>query len=203
MTPTEDSAPDWKEPNEGTLRGSLSRVLQYLARISPGARSIRVMLHRARGVNIGKNVWIGYDVILDTARPDLITIEDGASISIRAMIIAHFKEFRGVRIEKDAFIGPGAIILPNVVIGRGAVIKAGSVVSQSVPPMTIVQGNPAVAVAKCGVALRQDISLKTFSRKLQPVNSAVSRPASGPDRQFAATTPQDLALQQESAGTPR
>jgi acetyltransferase-like isoleucine patch superfamily enzyme len=127
------------------------------------------MLHRARGVKIGKGVWIGYDVLLETARPDLITIEDGVAISMRVTIIAHFKEFRGVRIERDVFIGPGAIILPNVVIGHGAVIKAGSVVSQSVPPMTVVEGNPAAPVARCGIALRQDISLKTFSRNLKPL----------------------------------
>ena len=71
---------DWKEPNENGLRGILSRVLQMIARISPGARTLRVMLHRARGVTIGKGVWIGYDVILDTARPDLITIEDGVGV---------------------------------------------------------------------------------------------------------------------------
>jgi acetyltransferase-like isoleucine patch superfamily enzyme len=146
-----------------------------MARILPGARSLRVALHRARGVKIGSGVWLGYDVILDTARPDLITIEDGAAISMRAMVIAHFKEFRGVRIEKDAFIGPGAIILPNVVIGRGAVVKAGSVVSRSVPPMTVVEGNPAVVVAKCGVALRQDISLKRFSREIQPIRTSLPR----------------------------
>ena len=160
---------DWQEPEESSLRGSLGRIFQILARSMPGAKSLRVMLHRARGVKIGQGVWIGYDVILDTARPDLITIEDGVAISMRATIIAHFKEFRGVRIEREAFIGPGAIILPNVVIGRGAVVTAGSVVSQSVPPMTVVQGNPAVPIARCGVAFRQDISLKKFSRNLKPL----------------------------------
>ena len=162
---------DWKEPDEPLLSGFFNRILQLLAKAAPGAQTLRVMLHRARGVKIGKGVWIGYDVLLETARPDLITIEDGVAISMRATIIAHFKEFRGVRIERDVFIGPGAIILPNVVIGHGAVVKAGSVVSQSVPPMTIVEGNPAVAVARCGVALRQDISLKTFSRNLKPLAS--------------------------------
>jgi heptaprenylglycerol acetyltransferase len=160
---------DWKEPHEPVISGLFNRILQLLAKAAPGAQTLRVMLHRARGVKIGKGVWIGYDVLLETARPDLITIEDGVAISMRATIIAHFKEFRGVRIERDVFIGPGAIILPNVVIGHGAVIKAGSVVSQSVPPMTVVEGNPAVAVARCGVALRQDISLKTFSRNLKPL----------------------------------
>lgn len=166
---------DWKEPDERPLRGAVNRILQELARIAPGAQSLRVKLHRARGVKIGKGVWIGYDVVLDTARPDLITIEDGASISMRVTIVAHFKEFLGVRIEREVFIGPGAVILPNVIIGRGSVVKAGSVVSQSVPPFTVVQGNPAVPVARCGVAFRQDISMKTFSRNLRPLVSNAQR----------------------------
>jgi acetyltransferase-like isoleucine patch superfamily enzyme len=170
---------DWIEPKEPFLRGTFSRVFQILAKFGPGAQSLRVMLHRARGVKIGKGVWIGYDVILDTARPDLITIEDGVSISMRATIIAHFKEFKGVRIERDVFIGPGAIILPNVVIGRGAVVTAGSVVSQSVPPMTVVQGNPAVPVLKCGVPFRFDISMKTFSRNLRPLKSTKANTQEG------------------------
>jgi acetyltransferase-like isoleucine patch superfamily enzyme len=150
------------------LRGFKNRILQHLARIMPGAQSLRVRLHRARGVKIGAGVWIGYDVILDTSRPHLITIEDGASIGIRATIIAHFRGAEGVKIEKDAFIGPGAIILPRVVIGRGAVVAAGSVVTSSVPAMTMVQGNPAVPIAKCGVPLREDVSFMEFSLRLKP-----------------------------------
>lgn len=198
MTTSKAFAGDWAEPKEPLIRGVLSRILQLLARISPGARTLRVMLHRARGVRIGSGVWIGYDALLETAFPNLITIEDGATISIGAKIIAHFKEFRGVRIEEEAFIGPGAIILPNVVIGRGAVVKAGAVVSQSVPPMTVVEGNPAVAVAKCGIALRQDISLKTFSRNLQPLKPHTPRPPAEASQQTSAVTPDRSVVQQDS-----
>ena len=155
---------------DNIFRGIKNRALQHLARIMPGALSLRPSLHRARGVHIGANVWIGYDVILETSRPDLITIEDGASIGMRATIIGHFRELQGVKIEEDAFIGPGAIILPNVVIGRGAVVTAGSVVTHSVPPLTVVQGNPAAAVAHCGVPLTlKTKSVKEFSRRLRPL----------------------------------
>lgn len=154
---------------EGIIKGTINRVLQHLARIMPGAESLRVALHRARGVKIGKNVWIGYDAILDTSRPYLITLEDRSSIGMRVTIIAHFRESQGVKIEEDAFVGPGVIILPNVVIGRGAVVTAGSVVTRSVEPMTVVQGNPAVAVARCGIPLRANVTLKEFSRRLKPL----------------------------------
>jgi acetyltransferase-like isoleucine patch superfamily enzyme len=156
---------------ESLLRGVANRVLQHLARIGPGARTLRVFLHRARGVQIGKGVWIGYDVILETSRPHLITIEDDTSIGMRATVIAHFRESQGVKIERDAFVGPGVIILPDVVIGRGAVVTAGSVVTRSVPPMTVVQGNPAVPVAKCGVPLGTGVTVKEFSRRLKPLGS--------------------------------
>ena len=158
-----------REVKENIFRGFRNRLFQHLARILPGARSLRVSLHRWRGVHIGKEVWIGYDVILDTSRPHLITIEDGASLSMRVTVIAHFRETQGVKIEQGAFIGPGAILLPNVTVGRGAVVTAGSVVSQSVPPMTIVQGNPAVAIATCGIPLSSEVTLKEFSRRLKPL----------------------------------
>jgi acetyltransferase-like isoleucine patch superfamily enzyme len=46
------------------LRGLINRLFQLFARILPGAESVRVILHRARGVKIGKNVWISQDVVL-------------------------------------------------------------------------------------------------------------------------------------------
>ena len=149
----------------------MNRILQMFTMILPCSQNQRVSLHRARGVSIGKNVWISYNVVLETGAPQLITIEDGAFIGIGVIVIAHFKEsHRGVRIGKQAFIGPGVIILPDVEIGEGAVVTAGSVVTSSVPPMTVVQGNPAVAIAKCGVPLWPDTTLKEFSRQLKPIS---------------------------------
>lgn len=161
---------------EGALRGVTNRLLQILARIAPGAETLRVWLHRARGVQIGNGVWIGYDAILDTSRPYLITIEDGASIGMRVTIVAHFRETRGVRIERNAFIGPGAIILPSVTVGEGAVVTAGSVVSRSVPPMTVVQGNPAMPVARCGVPLTKDVTVRQFSLRLGRLTASGAHP---------------------------
>jgi acetyltransferase-like isoleucine patch superfamily enzyme len=123
-------------------------------------------------VNIGRNVWISSNVVLETEFPRLITIDDSVFIGIGVIVVAHFKELRsGVRIGKQAFIGPGVIILPDVEIGEGAVVTAGSVVTSSVSAMTVVQGNPAVPVAKCGVPLWPDVPLKEFSRRLRPLVS--------------------------------
>jgi acetyltransferase-like isoleucine patch superfamily enzyme len=157
------------------IRQVKDRILQLVAFHAPGAKSVRVRLHRWRGVKIGQNVWIGYQVLLDTSRPDLISVGDNVVISVRAMLIAHFRGPEGITIEEDAFIGPGAIILPNVTIGRGAVVTAGSVVSSSVRAMTVVQGNPARPIATCGVALGEKTNMWQFLRSLRPLE----RPSTG------------------------
>ena len=147
-----------------------NRLFQLLARNVPGATNVRVWLNRWRGVNIGQNVWIGYDAVIETSRPDLVTICDRATVQMRVTIIAHFREQAGgVVIEEDATVGPGAIILPNVRIGRGAIVAAGSVVTKSVPPKTMVRGNPAQPIATVEVTFRQDVSLKEFSKGLRPI----------------------------------
>ena len=156
--------------NENPLRGLLNRILQMLTMLLPGGQGLRVSLHRVRGVKIGRNVWISYNVVLETGFPQLITIDDSAFIGVGVIVIAHFKEARrGVRIGKQVFIGPGVIILPDVEIGDGAVVTAGSVVTSSVPAMTLVQGNPAVPIARCGVPLWPDTPLKEFTRRLKPL----------------------------------
>jgi acetyltransferase-like isoleucine patch superfamily enzyme len=160
---------------ETVVRGIANRLFQHLARNLPGARSLRVALHRARGVQIGADVWIGYDVILDTSRPGLITLEDGCVLSMRVTVLAHFRESTGVKIERGAFVGAGALILPNIVIGHGAVVAAGSVVTRSVPAQTLVQGNPAVPVARCGISIGPETTLKEFSQQLRPITSRTSK----------------------------
>jgi acetyltransferase-like isoleucine patch superfamily enzyme len=158
-----------KLASEPFLKGIKNRFLQGLARSTPGATSLRVFLHRLRGVKIGNDVWIGYDAIVETAHPEFVEIRDGASIGIRAVLIAHFRELTGIVVEENASIGPGAIVMPNVVIGRGSVVTAGSVVTKSVPPMTVVQGNPAKPIAKVGKPLKLDVSAREFSRSLRPL----------------------------------
>lgn len=153
---------------ENLWGGITSRVLQVLARIAPGALTLRPRLHRWRGVKIGKNVWIGYDAIIETSYPYLVTIKDGATIGIRSLIIAHFRGLeKGVVIEENAFLGPGTIILPNVVVGHGAVVAAGSVVTTSVPPMTLVQGNPAKPIARVGIPPSMELSFQQFAAGLR------------------------------------
>lgn len=55
---------------------------------------------------------------------------------------------RPIMICDDALIGCMSIILRGITIGKGAVIGAGSVVTNDVPPYIIVAGNPARKVGE-------------------------------------------------------
>jgi acetyltransferase-like isoleucine patch superfamily enzyme len=52
-------------------------------------------------------------------------------------------EIRPVVIEDWADIGVNAVILPGITIGKGAIVGAGAVVTEDVPPFAKVAGVPA------------------------------------------------------------
>ena len=49
----------------------------------------------------------------------------------------------GIVIEDDVWLGAGSIITDGVRVGKGAIVAAGAVVTQDVPPHTVVGGVPA------------------------------------------------------------
>lgn len=53
-----------------------------------------------------------------------------------------------VIIEDDVWVGASAIILKGVTVGRGSIIGAGTVVSRSIPPYSVVIGNPGRVIKK-------------------------------------------------------
>jgi acetyltransferase-like isoleucine patch superfamily enzyme len=75
----------------------------------------------------------------------------GKSIKDSPWIGDNDYDFKGknlkVIVEKDVWIGYGAIIVSGVRIGRGAVVAAGSVILKDVKPYTIVAGNPAKVIS--------------------------------------------------------
>jgi amino acid adenylation domain-containing protein len=169
---------EFESPKENLFGGIKNRILQLLARIAP--LKLRATFHRWRGVHIGSNVYIGYDVIIETAYPWLVSIGNDSGIGIRGMIIGHFIGMekaslqRGdlsIEIGDKVWLGPGVLILPNVKIGDGAVVAAGSTVTTSIPAGTFAQGNPAKPIAKCGIPLVRGTSYEEFIKHLEPLET--------------------------------
>lgn len=138
-----------------------SWVLQFLASISPSS-NLAAVFQRARGVKIGRHVFLGPNVQIDLLYPHLITIENYVSIGMNCMIFAHSnptcsiylkrhfypREIAPVTIKNGAWIPPGTIILHGVTVGENSVVGAGSVVVKDVDPLTIVAGSPAKPIKK-------------------------------------------------------
>jgi acetyltransferase-like isoleucine patch superfamily enzyme len=57
-------------------------------------------------------------------------------------------EYLRTVVQKGASIGANATILPGIVIGKGSMVGAGSVVTKDVPNYTLVIGNPARIIRK-------------------------------------------------------
>lgn len=105
------------------------------------------------GVRIGDNCLIATRYW--GAEPYLISIGDRVQITsnVRSFThggahVARFKHpnfdcFGKIEIKDGAYVGSCSIILAGVTIGEGALVAAGSVVTKSVPPYTVVAGNPA------------------------------------------------------------
>lgn len=53
-----------------------------------------------------------------------------------------------VRIGKNVWIGAGAVLVPGITVGDGAVIGAGSIVTKDVPAYTVAVGNPCRVIRK-------------------------------------------------------
>lgn len=80
-----------------------------------------------------------------------VCINDGVELLTGSHNVNHpkWEQITGkIVIDDYAWIGTGAMILPGVQIGRGAVIGARAVVSKSVPAGAIVVGNPGKPILK-------------------------------------------------------
>lgn len=141
------------------------KILKPLARFVPHSK-LRIILFRLCGYSIGKDVFIGEDLIIsDNLKDKNVHIEDRVSIAPRVTLItasgpnsSRIRQFvkvinGNIIIEKDAWVGAGSIILPNITIGEGAVVGAGAVVIKDVPKYTVVAGVPAKVIKKLKVKI--------------------------------------------------
>jgi acetyltransferase-like isoleucine patch superfamily enzyme len=105
----------------------------HVGRLEIGAGTLvnrGVYLDNRAGIVIGKNVSIAHDARIYTLGHDV----HDASFAARG---------QAVRIDDYAVLFAGAMVMPGVHLGAGAVVMAGSVVTKDVAPYRIVGGNPA------------------------------------------------------------
>jgi len=111
--------------------------------------------YNPRNISVGEDTIIGEGAVLDGR--DVLSIGNHVDIASEVMIYNSEHDINSetfsatlapVKIEDYVFIGPRAIILAGVTIGRGAVVGAGAVVTKDVPPFAIVGGVPAKIIGE-------------------------------------------------------
>lgn len=106
------------------------------------------------GISIGHDTIIGDHCFLDGRAPLMI----GNHVGIASQVLIYNDEhdlssedygnsFGPVTIGDYVFVGPRAIILPNIKIGKGAVVAAGAVVTKDIPDFEIWGGVPAKKIS--------------------------------------------------------
>jgi acetyltransferase-like isoleucine patch superfamily enzyme len=157
--------------NENVVIHSTAEV-SAKAQIGSGTRIWHLVQIR-EGVVIGQNCIVGKDVYIDFGvkigdnvkiqNSALIyhgaTIEDGVFVGPQVCLtndrmpraITSDGHLKGnddwivgpILVKYGASLGAGSLILPNVTIGRFALVGAGAVVTRNVPDHALVVGNPA------------------------------------------------------------
>lgn len=137
---------------------TIRRFFYRIAGIKIGKGSTMHMgtrFYNPKNIVIGEDSIIGEGAVLDGR--DSLVIGNHVDFASEVMVYncqhdVQSEDFRAVSapvvIEDYVFVGPRAIILPGVTIGRGAVVAAGAVVTKDVASMSIVGGIPAVEIGK-------------------------------------------------------
>lgn len=98
------------------------------------------------GMDIHPTAQMSLSAKPDRSFPKGIHIGAYSYVAFDARILTHDRT-RGLyvhtRIGENCFIGGSSIVLPGVEIGDNCVVGAGSVVTKSIPPRSLVAGNPA------------------------------------------------------------
>lgn len=96
----------------------------------------RFQCNAAASVRIGKNVLIASNVLITDS--DHVVEPEGIPVTRSQKLVTS-----PVVVEDNCWIGQNAVILKGVVIGHDSIVGANSVVTRSVPPLSVVGGSPA------------------------------------------------------------
>jgi len=94
-------------------------------------------------IGISNDVSLGDDLLIHAFASigHDVVIGNGVTIGSHAFVGG------GATLEDECTIHPNAVVLPNVKVGKAAVVGAGSVVIKSIPPYTTVFGSPAKVIS--------------------------------------------------------
>lgn len=122
-------------------------------------RKLRPWVMKKIGCHVGKDVFVGDNVRIDSGHADLIYVGDHAHITGGCRLLCHQRDLRDYRVGDDAaklpyrlgeihigkgvMIGMESLIMPGVTIGDGAIVGAYSLVTKDIPAWTIATGRPA------------------------------------------------------------
>ena len=147
------------DPDDSAGRMALLRAL--FGAVGDGADiQPRFCCDYGSNIRLGRNAFVNYNcVFLDCAPIEIgDDLQMGPAVQLYTathpvepeLRAAGLELARPIRIGDNVWIGGGAIVLPGVSIGDGAVVAAGSVVRRDVAAATVVAGNPARMVRTLG-----------------------------------------------------
>jgi acetyltransferase-like isoleucine patch superfamily enzyme len=129
-------------------RGSYIVAGAAHVRFGPGTYvGHRCLIYGHGGVEIGRDVLLANDVQLICGNHTF----DRRDIPIRAQPT----EEKPIIVEDDVWLGASSVVLGGVTVGKGAVVGAGAVVTQSLPPYSVARGVPARVVGVRGADATQ------------------------------------------------
>lgn len=125
------------------------------------------ILGPAKKLYIGNDTVINPECVLD-ARGGL-KIGENCSISRGVNILTMSHDYQSVgfelkgasvEIKNNSWLGVNSLILPGCIIGEGAILGAGSVLTKSIPDFEFWAGNPAKFIKKLSKTERDSIFYK-------------------------------------------
>ncbi len=124
--------------------------LSRLGWLRRGAIGLKRWLYvRIFGMDIHPSAQFSLSTKFDLTNPRGVHVGADSYVAFGVAVLTHDLT-RGVRLHtrvgERCFIGCRSILMPGVHVGDGSIVGAGSVVTASVPPDTIVAGNPAVVL---------------------------------------------------------
>jgi acetyltransferase-like isoleucine patch superfamily enzyme len=115
-------------------------------------RGVRIEVHCGATLSIGKGSYLNYNVHIVTAK----SVSIGRNVKVGWDVVIMDTDLHGyagqpaharpIVIEDDVWVGCRALILKGVRVGKGAIIGAGAIVTRDVPPLTVVAGPSAGAL---------------------------------------------------------